>query len=585
VRPETSRPTRRGSSLLATGGWLLAALLAIVATTTYLVRRPATTLPATPLQFAIPAPEKGAFDFGIAVSPDGKSIVFRAAGNDGRSRLWHRPLASIEARPLAGTEGGAFPFWAPDGKRLGFFADGKLRKIDLSSGEVLTISEAGHGGGGTWNADDVIVFAPTWESPLLKVSASGGRPSAVTSLDSDRQDALHIWPHFLPDGRRFLFSIVAPDQTGLYAGSLDSPDLTLIRRGETVNESSMTVYADGYIFYVQRLALFAQSFDLATLQLQGDPVRISDALDIWGPGTTNLSVSAGEVLAFREEQPFRNVRLTWFDQNGKFLEAVDEPGAFNEFSVSPDGRRAAVGYKRSGTLQQIAIVDLTRGVTTVLTSSNYWHGHPVWSRDGTRILYSVAGDTPPNIFAYDEASGETRRLQRQQVQSYVCDVSPDGQQILLQAAGAGGSDLLTLHIDGGEPVPLLDGPAREDNGRFSPDGRSIIWVSNESGRPEIYLASYPSLRGKVKISSAGGSDPAWGPDGRRIYYRWGDRLMVVQLGPGQPPSVSAPRELFSLPFRHYDVARDGKILVSVLEEQPEISPIRVIVNWKESLPR
>jgi eukaryotic-like serine/threonine-protein kinase len=585
TRPETTSRTGRGG-LLAIGGWALATLLALGATATYFMQRPAATPQPTSLQFTIPPPERGSFAYGIAVSPDGKNVVFTDAGKDGhRPRLWLRPLASIESRPLAGTEGGAFPFWAPDGKRLGFFADGKLRKIDLSTGEVLTICEAGRGGGGTWNDDDEIVFAPTWESPLFKVSASGGRPRAVTTLDSTRQDALHIWPHFLPDGRRFLFSILAAEQTGLYAGSLDSPELTLVRGHGNANELSMTVYADGYIFYVQRLALFAQGFDLATLEMQGDPVRISDAIDLWGPGTTNLSVSAGNVLAFREEQPARKVRLTWFDPEGKLLGTVDEPGAFNELALSPDGRRAVVSHLRSGALQQIAIVDLTRGVTTALTSGNDWHGHPVWTPDGTRILYSAAAETPPNIFSYEEASGETRRLQRQQVQSYVCDVSPDGQQILMQAAGTGKFDLLTLHIDGGEPVPLLHGPAEELNGRFSPDGQSILWESNESGRSEIYLASYPSLLGKVKISSAGGNGPAWGPDGRRIYYRSGESLMVVRLEPGRPPSVSAPRELVSLPFRTYAVARDGKILVAVLDEQPEVTPTRVVVNWKEALAR
>jgi eukaryotic-like serine/threonine-protein kinase len=581
------RPPERSSRRALLAGWAVAALLAAGTITGYLMQRAPVTPPATPLQFTIAAPGGSPFGVGLAVSPDGDNVAFRASGADGQARLWIRSLSSVESRPLAGTEGGAFPFWAPDGRRIGFFAEGKLRKIDLVTGQVLTICDASalqFGGGGTWNTDDVIVFAPDWDGPLFRVSASGGTPSPLATFDAARGDAAHIWPHFLPDGRQFLVSVVGEKESGLYTGSLDSPELRLVRPERQPNNLSMTYFADGYIFYVYALALFAEEFDLATQAVKGNPVRIADALDLWGPGTTTLGVS-GNVLAFREEQPIRPVKLHWFTPEGELLRAVGEPGAFNEFSVSPDARRAAVSQKRSGRLQQIAIVDLERGVTTALTNSEHWHGHPAWTEDGSGIVYSVAADTPPNLFSYDERSGATSRLHRHRVQSYVGDVSPDGQQLLIHVAGQGGSDLVTMPIGGGEMVPLLAGPAAETNGRFSPDGRSIAWQSNESGRPEIYVASYPSLLGKVKISVDGGEEPEWAPDGHRIYYRTGDRLLAVELKPGSPHSASAPREILSVSFRNFRVARDGRILLSVLADPPEVTPIRVIVNWKATLNR
>ncbi len=579
---EENLPQKKRATAMA--GWSVAAILAVLAAAGFYYRSgEPESRPVAPIQFTVTAPEKGAFDFGIALSPDGKNLAFLAAGADGRWRLWVRPLDSVEAKPLIGTENGKFPFWSPEGGRIGFFAGNKLRKIDLSSGEVLTICDAGYGGGGTWNADDVIVFSADWESALFRVSASGGLPTPLTELDTERQDALHAWPHFLPDGRRFLFSIVAPENSGLYAGSLDSADVTKIMPTK-LNDTSMTAYADGYLFYVRDLALFGQRLDVESLTLEGDPMRIADAVDVWGPGMTNLSVSSADVLAFREEQTPMPMRLTWVSPEGRVLGTIDATDSYLELDVSPDERRAAVTIQRRGRRPQVEIVDLARGTTTLLTRDDAHHAQPIWTPDGGTLLYSAATDSPPNLFAFDEASGQTRRLHRTQLQTYMSDVSPDGSQLItfLRQRDTGW-DIQTMPITGGELTPLIQGPANELMARLSPDGRLIAWQSDESGAEEVYLASYPALTGKLKVSDGGGQLPQWSPDGARLYYRKGPRLMFALIEQGPAITVAPPRELISLPFENYRVTRSGRLLVSRHEEQPEARPIRVIVNWKAAL--
>lgn len=583
--PEEATKNRPKSRRVVTlAGWGVAALLAVGAATAWYLRPPeALLLPGTPLQFGIPAPENGAFGYGIAVSPDGTNIVFRAAGADGESRLWLRQMDGVESRPLSGTEGALHPFWSPEGGRVGFFAEGKLRRIDLSSGEVRTICDAGPGGGGTWNSDGVIVFVPDWESSLYRVPAAGGKPAELTLDVASREKAIHLWPHFLPDGRRFLFSMIMPEHSGLYAGSLDSNEIKRISAAESPNDISMTAYADGYVFFVRGLALFGQKFEPESLALEGEPIRIADALDVWGPGTTNLSASASGVLAFREEQPRRKVRLTWFSADGERIGAVEPAAAFVELDVSNDERRAVVSMWPGGSLPQIAIVDLARGVTTLLTRE-HWHGWPFWTPDGKTLLYSAATDGPPNVVAYNEETGETRRVQSSQVQTYVSDVSSDGRQLVLMVRyRETGWDVYTMPIVGGSPVPLLNGPADEQDAHISPDGRRLVWTSNESGREEIYLASYPSLVGKLKVSPAGGSQPQWSPDGSRIYYKEAERLLSVELEAGGRMAVSEPREIFHAAFGRYRVTGSGRILASLFEDKPQARPIRVIVNWKAAM--
>jgi eukaryotic-like serine/threonine-protein kinase len=595
---ETIRADPHGATLPSSGAarrerlsWVIAAGSLLIAAVLFMGSRAALTdvlHPAAPIQFTVTAPEKGTFAGGIALSPDGKNLAFPAAGADGRRRLWVRALDAVEARPLIGTENAVYPFWSPEGGRIGFFAGDKLRKIDLSSGEVLTICDAGVGGGGTWNADDVIVFSASYESPLFRVSASGGRPVPQTDLDTEREDALHIWPHFLPDGRRFLFSVIAPKDSGLYSGSLDSEDVRRIMPTSLANVS-MATYADGYLFYVRDHALFGQAFDLEALTLEGDPVRIADAVEVWGPGRTSLSVSSAGVLAFREEQTPTPKRLTWVSPEGRVLGTVDTTDSYLDFDVSPDERRAAVIIQPRGSRPQVAIVDLVRGTTTRLTRDHH-HAQPIWTPDGGTLLYSAGTDSPPNIFAFDEASGQAGRLHRTQLQSYVSDVSPDGSHLIIFLR-QGGLDIHTMPIRGGESTPLIHGPADETHARLSSDGRLIAWQSDETGTQEIYLASYPSLTAKRKVSDGGGRFPQWSPDGSRLYYQQGhgadernpSRLMFVPLNPERGVTTGPSLELFSMQFHRYRVTRSGRLLVSRIEERPEAQPIRVIVNWKEAL--
>jgi Tol biopolymer transport system component len=562
--------------------------------------------PETRLEISTPATDQAAQ---FALSPDGRQIVFVAAG-DGASRLWLRSLGATTAQPLAGTDGPTWPFWSPDGRSVGFFADGALKRLDFGGGAPQTLAPAVNGRGGTWNAEGVIVFAPSATTPLLRVSATGGTVSAVTTLDP--QQSGHVTPFFLPDGRRVLFAAFGgPDAQGIYLGSLDGGAPTRL-----APDISQAVYlpagpgnasgGGGWLFWGRASTLVAQRLDLDRQTLAGDPVTLADGMaSIVGALTGGWSVAPG-LVAYRTGAGGQQ-QLTWVDSSGTARGTVGDPdGSLVRPRVSPDGRRVVVNRTVQGNTD-LWLLDGAR--TSRLTFDAAGDDWPVWSPDGTRIVFrsrrTGAGDLYQTLT--NGAGGEERLVAGDQSMA-PSSWSPDGRFLLYQSIDPQtDSDFWVVPMEG-DPTPsvFLKTPFREVYGAFSPDGRWVAYHSNESGRTEIYVRPFvppvspnsatgtpaAAAGGQRQVSTAGGIMAVWRPDGNALYYLNPAGAMmaapITVVGDGLEPG--APVVLFPTRIvgggvdnqtgRQYDVAPDGRFLINTeLDAAGTAAPITLIQHW------
>ena len=435
----------------------------------------------------------------FAISPDGTRLAFVARGADGRTLLWVRPLDGLTAQPLAGTEGAMNPFWSPDGRFLGFNADARLKKINVSGGPPLTLVDA-DAAFATWNRNDVIVFSRGPES-LQRVSAAGGTPSRVTTLDPTRGEAGHIAPFFLPDGRHFLYlglggsgtTTTTVRDTVIYVGSLDPAEKPRVLLSGGANAQ----YAQGHLLFLRDTTLMAQPFDASRLELTGEAVPLAEQVEIGGPtgvagafsvaesGTLAYQIAAGEALS----------RLTWVDRHGKTLGLLGDPGTYGEFELSPDGKRAAISVldaakRASG----VWLFDVVRGVRTRFTL-DVEHTSPVWSPDGTWVVFNSRRKGPLDLYRKAASgAGDEDVLLADRSNKVPRSWAPDGRFITYDTGGGGTTrtDLWVLPLVGDQkPFALVQTPFVEGDGRFSPDGRWIAYTSDESGRREVYVSAFP----------------------------------------------------------------------------------------------
>ncbi len=495
-----------------------------------------TSPPETRTEIVTPATDQPA---SFALAPDGRQIVFVASG-DGASRLWVRSLATAAVQPLAGTEGATWPFWSPDGRSLGFFSGGALKRLDLGGGAPQTLAPVPVGSGGTWSADGVIVFAPSLTTALRRVSATGGAVTDVTTLGP--QQAGHGTPFFLPDGRRFLFAAVGgPDVTGIYLGSLDGspairlapdaspPQYLTAATGEPASDN-------GWLLRAQGKALVAQRLDLDRSALVGDPVMLADLVQDSGPSSTaGWSVAAPGLLAYRPGT-LRQRQLTWVDRSGTVQGTVGEPDdSLIQPRVSPDGRRVAVSRTVGGNAD-LWLLDGAR--MSRLTFDPSLEVSPVWSPDGTRIVFGSARTGALDLYqTRTNGSGGEERIVASDLAMAPSSWSPDGRFLLYTHIDPQSyTDLWVVPMAGDHtPSVFLQTPFREANCAFSPDGRWVAYQSNESGRMEIYVRPFvppsppasadkpgatvtpaPSAAGQWQVSTAGGIIPAWRPDGKEL---------------------------------------------------------------------
>jgi eukaryotic-like serine/threonine-protein kinase len=567
------------------------------------LRQPVATVEG-PLRLEISPPEGGQFVFGtnlggIALSPDGKVAAFVATVS-GKTALWVRPLDSRTARLLPGTEGAGFPFWSPDSKTIAFFAPGKLERVDLTGGTPLPICDvvAATSLGGAWGEDGYIV-AGTLTAGMFRVPAAGGTPSPLTALDASRDETAHRWPQVLPDGR-FLFEIQSAklENIGVYATSLAKPAERV-----KLGIPSTALYAPGgngknYLLWLRGGVLVAQELDVNGVKLLGDPHPLADPVSGAGfNGQINVAVSTNGLLLYSTANTVS--QLAWFDRAGKPLGILGEPDQYAMFRLAPDGRRVAVSLLKQGGAD-LWLTDLERGVASRFTSRQGVNYFPVWSPDARNIVFGNGVSVSRDLLRkeVDGAGAEERFPLAGQELKNPLDWSRDGHWVLYFNVTTGtGRDLWVMPmtsdgkpVPGTQPKPYLQTTANEWQGRFSPESnpRWVAYQSDESGRYEVYINSFPEPRSKTRISTAGGVYPQWGPGGRELFYMTPEnKLMAVSIKLGSDSvEASAPRELFTLPVfdngldAPYDAAPDGqRFLVRTTTQRQAAQPLTVIVNW------
>ncbi len=558
------------------------------------------SLPGKPrvIRALIPPPEKAAFQFigtgygTPAVSPDGSRVAFVARHADGTTMLYVRPLASIQALPLPGTEGASCPFWSPDGRALGFFAALKLRRIDASGGPPLTLADAPLGRGGTWSTEGVIVFAPDQAGPLLRVSASGGPSTPVTELDDSRSEYTHRWPQFLPDGQRFLYfvRIVQRDErNGIRVGSLDGKEKRFL-----LNTESNARYAGGHLLYGRETTLMAQPFDLGDLEFTGDPVPVAEGIQVdFSFSQMTFSASENDVLIYQTGESEAGSRLTWFDRTGKPAGILGDLAPYFDLALSPDGRQIAVDLidPRVGA-SDVWIFDVARGLRTRFTFDTGPDNRPIWTADGKQVIFSSVrkGKKRTNLYRKSsEGSSDDELLLESDRDKFAAQCSPDNRSLLFWTRGDSSTrtDIWVMPLSGGgEPIPILKSEFAEQYPALSLDGRWMAYESDESGRLEIYVSPFPTPSRKWQVSTAGGEKPRWRSDGKEIVYLGPDnRLMAVTVTPsGTDFQVGAATVLFAIqpqrPGRVFDMSPDARrFLVNTSVVEQDSQPLTLVVPW------
>lgn len=554
-------------------------------------------------KFSVLMPEKVAMIWWEApiISPDGQRIVFVAKDAAGKTSLWLRPLNSLTAQPLAGTEDAINPFWSPDSRLIGFFTPGKLKKIEAAGGAVSTICDVPNGRGGSWNRDDVIVFAPGPLTPLSRVSANGGTPVTITKFDEAQQEKSHKWPQFLPDGKHFLFLSNRPlnGKSGVYVGSVDGTE-----RQHLMDLNTNAVYAaPGYLLFVRDRTLMAQSFDAGRRQLSGEPVAIAEPVvrltNTQSNGDLSLfSVSENGVLVYRNSRDLDPLQMVWVDRAGKQMGTFDPPGGYAKPTISPDGKTVAVDLRdqQTGTFD-IWLFDVARGVRSRFTSTPAEESDASWSSDSSRLAFVSDRANPSSGRLYVKqvnGAGSEEELAAPTLGLDGGDWSSDGQYYLYSKQTPNGNfalEVLPLFGDK-QPRQLPDASFSRRAGRFSPDGKWITYSSNETGVYEVYVQSFPTLEKKVQISKGGGRALVWRRDGKELFYVSHEgRMMTVAWKGNGTAEFGEATSLFAsgLPTafgtgraltRGFDVSADGQRFL-LLRPTGEIvsTPLTVVLNW------
>jgi eukaryotic-like serine/threonine-protein kinase len=525
------------------------------------------------------------------LSPDGDRMVYLAGEPGGKPRLWTRWLDSPQAKPLEGTEDGTAPFWSPDGRYIGFFAEGKLKKLDSSGGSPLDLASAPVGRGGSWGADGTILFAAGINTPIYRVSAAGGTPVVVTAFDKSRQESSHRWPQFLPDNQHFLYYAVSasPDYSGTYVGSLAGGEPKLLLRGE-----SNAIFAPpGFLLFVRGTTLMAQPFDPSRLELSGDSAAIGENVTVLHPAWRSVvSASRNAIVGYWTGASAGGRQILWFDRKGKQVATTGSTDIFQDPRLSPNGKELAITIGSLGGNPDIWVYDLARGARTRLTFEPSVERSPVWSPDGTRIAFASTRNLPLHI--YEKAAngtGTTQPLLEDDAREIPDSWSSDGRYIAYERQNFQGKiewDIWILPTFGDKkPFPFLQSQFNETQAAFSPDSKWLAYTSDESGTEGVYIVPFPQGNGKWGVSTNGGSEPRWRGDGKELFFISPDqKLMAVDiLERGSSLQIGNPQPLFranfsAVPGVVYDVASDGKKFVTLSPaEQVSTEPITLVVNW------
>ncbi len=520
------------------------------------------------------------------LSPDGESIVFSATGSDGKIALWVRPMNSLEPRLLPGTDDALFPFWSPDSRSIGFFADGKLKTIDLSGGSPLVVCDAQLGRGGAWGSNGVIVFSASPTSPLTRVSASGGTPEPITKINAV-QHTSHRWPSFLPDGKHFLYLALHHDPSKsandtVYYSSLDGSE-----NRPLLHSQSNAVYAAGFLLFSRGDQLMAQPFDPTTGKLSDEPRSVAKGV-MNDTSTWHMDVSAADngLLVFGSGGT-GDLQLIWVDRTGKPTSTAATRFINLQYAaLSPQGDRVALQIDTG--INDIWVLDLARGVRTRLTFGPVANAFPVWSPDGKWVAYfSLRNGKPTLCRKLTDGSGAEEILFTDDQQLTPTDWSRDGKTLLYQRGPTGGPNQIWALPLQGERKPWEVLPGIE--GRLSPDGHWLAYVSSESGTSEVYVVAFGGGQGKWQVSPTSGQVPHWSSDGKELFYFDGtfsilavpvkDAGGALQFGAAQP--LANRVTVLGIPF--YSVSPDSKKLLLEQLSQQVSQSVTVVTNFTDGL--
>ena len=563
----------------------------------YLIRRPA-PVEARVVRFTLDAPAETSYHLDpvspgpVAVSPDGRAMVFSARGPEGVPMLYRRQLDVELAQPLVGTEGAQYPFWSPDSRSVGFFADGRLKKVDANGGPPISLCDAPYGKGGVWSPFGVIVFAPSYDTPLHVVPEAGGESTVLTTFNEDRGDNSHRHPRLLPDGRHFLYLARGNGGAGavgnaVIVGSLDGDDGRELLRSEAAAE-----YAAGYLLYAREETLMARPFDAERLEFTGDAVPVcEDVMVIHGAAVVVASASGGEVLAYQSGGGGQGGVLQWIDRAGELLGTAGEQTEYREVWISPDDTMAAVSTDDLATgMGDIWILELDRNLASRLTFDPGDEQQIAWSPDSTYIAFARTVGSGVDIYRkLVGGASDAEPLLESELDTFPTSWSPDGRLLAFDASSPDtGWDEWILPLDGGEPYPFLHSPFNESNGVFSPDGRWMAYTSDESGRAEVYLTPFPGPGRRWRVSTDGALYPRWSRTGRELFYQRMDGSLFgvkvdlsessVRIGVPELLINTRPTGL-SYP---YSPAADGERFL-IIDPRLGTQSLNVVLDWAAEL--
>lgn len=523
----------------------------------------------------------------LAISPDGTQLVF-SANSGGRPQLYVRPMDKLKTTPLPGTEGAQLPFFSPDGEWLGFFTDGKLKKTQIGAKEPVTLCDAPAGRGASWGIDGTILFAPHPSAGLYRVPAIGGAAQRVTT--PGRDEFLHVFPEVLPGGKAALFAILRLDlESSIAVLSLETGRWRVLVPGRRPH------YAAGVLlFTAPKGSIMAAPFDVERLELRGAAVPVLEDVGVSGMDVGDLAVSRSGALAYSALPKQRAGRrtLVLVDRRGKEETLPQSERSYSSPVLSPDGHRIAVEVSDPDTGSQLWLSDQTRGTWTPWTRLTFEGDNscPVWSPDGTRVMFRSVRNGITNLFwvPADGSGGAEPLTQNWDLTSCRTSFSPDGKVIafdrLTPATGLTHIEILPV---GGKPESILTAQFDTRQARFAPNGRWLAYVSNESGRYEVYVRPYPGPGKRWQVSTNGGSEPRWSRNGQELFYRDGDKLIAATLRTEPDFSAGSPQVLFVGSFEtEYDVSPDGQRFVMIKRpERAAVPPNQLVVvpDWFDEL--
>ncbi|HEX6791220.1 MAG TPA: protein kinase [Candidatus Krumholzibacteria bacterium] len=583
--------------------WVIAAAMLVLAVAGFALRPAPKNVAQKTMRLSISLPaglEVSTEVPDVTISPDGETILFAAMDSSGTTRLYARPIGAQTARAIPGTEEAAIPFWSPDSRQIAFFANGKLKRMALTDDRAQVIADAPNARGGAWSPGDVIVYQPNASGPLLQVPASGGTPRPATTLDENNGETAHRFPQFLPDGEHFIYVCLPEKKDGLdtRVGTLDAV------AGPVIFTSPLrpTYVAPGYLVYYQNQSVMAQPFDPKTFKVHGTPQVVRDLGDATGNYSGSFLVGASDDGTLIQREIRSNLtRVSLLDRAGRPMRTLPlQPGSYAELRFSPDGKRIAFTYGEGAAATRAFtwVADIARAVTTRIEFNGNFDAGPMWTPDGSRIIWGSHREAGRNLYwKSSDGSGEDELLA--DVPNIFNDPETMTKDVLLyrSLSGETSEDVWELPLTGDRtPKPLLHTRFNEVDPSLSPNGRWLAYRSDESGRYEVYVVAYPSLTGRVRLTTDGASPDwrstvtlsAWREDGREFYYIGPDArtVMAMPVETGNTFTFGTARPLFRLAREvvSVDAAPDGQSFIVSLPVQAENrSILNLVINWQSEL--